>query len=82
MVLIGGVLFSILLPQALHKLAPAVVAPRNWWVGLGAALAGAGFYRVSLRRADEPVSRTARAAAGGGGRKRLKPWTRSASPTW
>ncbi len=51
-VLIGGVLFSILLPQALHKLAPAVVAPRNWWVGLAAVLAGAGFFAVSLRGAE------------------------------
>ena len=58
-VLIGGVLFSILLPQALHKLAPAVVQPRNWWVGLGAALAGAGFFAVSLRGAADLFRATA-----------------------
>ena len=50
-VLIGGVLVSIALPQALYKLAPALVAPRNWWVAAAAALLGAGFFAVSLRGA-------------------------------
>jgi hypothetical protein len=50
-VLIGGVLVSMFLPQALHKFAPALVAPGTWWIALFTALAGVMFFSASLRAA-------------------------------
>ena len=50
-VLIGGMLSSMFLPQVLVRLAPAVVSPDNWWEVLPLALAGIGFYAISLRAA-------------------------------
>ena len=52
-VLIGGIMVSIVLPMVLRKVAPAVVSPRNWWTGAGAALAAVAFFIFSLRAAQE-----------------------------
>ncbi len=52
LVLIGGVLVSMLLPQVLRATAPALVAPAHWWVAFAAALAGATFFAGSLRGAE------------------------------
>jgi hypothetical protein len=50
-VLIGGMLGSLFLPQALLRLAPAVVSADTWWEVVPLALAGIGFYAVSLKAA-------------------------------
>jgi hypothetical protein len=51
-VLIGGVLVSMFLPQVLRAVAPALVMPAHWWIASGAALAGAAFFAASLRGAQ------------------------------
>jgi hypothetical protein len=51
LVLIGGIVTFLTTPQILKHVAPAVVAPENWWVGVVPVAAAAGFYMVSLRAA-------------------------------
>ena len=48
-VLIGGMLGSIFLPQVLLRVAPGLFSTGNWWEVVPLALAGIGFYVVSLR---------------------------------
>lgn len=50
-VLIGGMLTGLLLPRVLLRVAPAVVSADNWWCVLPLALAGIGFYSMTLRAA-------------------------------
>ncbi|HMC58607.1 MAG TPA: hypothetical protein VKJ01_05395 [Candidatus Solibacter sp.] len=50
-VLMGGVMTGIFLPKALLRWAPAFVSAGNWWEVLPLALAGIGFYVVSLKAA-------------------------------
>jgi hypothetical protein len=50
-VVIGGIFTFLVTPQILARLAPAVVAPGNWWIALVPVAAAAIFYLVSLRAA-------------------------------
>jgi hypothetical protein len=50
-VLIGGMLTALFLPKVLLRLAPAVVSADTWWEVIPLALAGIGFYVVTLRAA-------------------------------
>jgi hypothetical protein len=50
-VLIGGMLLSLFLPQLLVRVAPALVSTDNWWEVIPLALGGIGFYVVSLKAA-------------------------------
>jgi hypothetical protein len=50
-VLIGGMLMSIFLPQVLLRFVPGAVSADNWWGAIPLALAGIGFYVVTLRAA-------------------------------
>jgi hypothetical protein len=50
-VLIGGMLSSMFLPQVLVRVAPAMVSADNWWEVVPLAVAGIGFYVISLRAA-------------------------------
>jgi len=63
--LIGTMLTCILLPQLLHKIAPWVLEPRNWWLSLAADALGLCFYLISLRAATAlfPQRREALVAA-------------------
>jgi hypothetical protein len=53
LVVIGGVVTCLFTPLILSKVAPPVVAPANWWIGLIPVAAGAFFYFISLRAASE-----------------------------
>jgi len=44
-------LIRMFLPQILHAVAPAAVAPENWWMTLPPAAAAIVFYLASLRGA-------------------------------
>ena len=50
-ILIGGMIGSMFLPQILFHLAPALVDPANWWLAIPIVALAVGFYRVSLRLA-------------------------------
>jgi len=50
-VLIGGMLLSLFLPQLLVRVAPALVSTDQWWEVLPLALAAIGFYTLTLRLA-------------------------------
>jgi hypothetical protein len=50
-VLIGGMLMGIFLPQVLLRVAPALVSADNWWGAIPLALVGIGFYTITLRAA-------------------------------
>jgi hypothetical protein len=50
-VLIGGMITCLVLPQLLVRMMPAAVSPGNWWSVIPLALAGIGFYVVSLKYA-------------------------------
>jgi hypothetical protein len=50
-VVVGGIFTFLMVPQILAKLAPAVVAPDNWWIALLPVTAAIAFYLVSLRAA-------------------------------
>jgi hypothetical protein len=48
-VLIGGIITCLLLPQVLFRIKPAAVSPDSWWGVIPLALAGIAFYVVSLK---------------------------------
>jgi hypothetical protein len=48
-VLIGGMVTCLALPQVLVRMMPSAVSPGNWWSVIPVALAGIGFYAVSLK---------------------------------
>lgn len=48
---IGVMLICMFVPQILHAVAPAAVAPENWWMTLPPAAAAIVFYLASLRGA-------------------------------
>jgi len=48
-VLIGGMLACLFLPQVVIRVAPASVSAGNWWGSVPLTLAGIGFYVVSLK---------------------------------
>src|SRR5471030_849240 len=50
-VLLGGMVTCLALPQVLVLMMPAAVSPDNWWSVIPLALAGIGFYVVSLKHA-------------------------------
>jgi hypothetical protein len=50
-VLIGGLVTCLVLPQVLVRMMPAAVSPDNWWSVIPLALAGIGFYVASLKYA-------------------------------
>jgi hypothetical protein len=50
-VLIGGMITCLVLPQLLARMLPAAVSPANWWSVIPLALAGIGFYVASLKYA-------------------------------
>jgi hypothetical protein len=49
-VLIGGILTCLSIPQILRKTAPGVITPRHWWMSALLAALAAVFFRVSLER--------------------------------
>jgi hypothetical protein len=51
--LIGGVLLCIFLPQLLRKRVPALVDPGHWWITLITLILSVVFFRLSLRGAGE-----------------------------
>ncbi len=57
--LIGGVLLCIAVPQLLSKFVPALVSPANWWLAILAAAIAVAVYSASLRAAG-PVFRNRR----------------------
>jgi hypothetical protein len=48
-VLIGGMMTSIFLPEVLAKFAPAMIAAENWWITLATVTLAVAFFAVSLR---------------------------------
>ncbi len=57
--LIGGVLLCIAIPQVMARFAPALVSPANWWIAIPIVGLAAAAYAVSLRAAG-PVFRDRR----------------------
>jgi hypothetical protein len=48
-VLVGGMLIYMFLPQSLAKVYPAVTEPQQWWLAIPLVLASMAFYVFSLR---------------------------------
>lgn len=48
-VFMGGLIVCMVLPHVLAKLAPALVSPRDWWIGIISIVLGLLFYAYSLR---------------------------------
>lgn len=56
-VFMGGLLGCMVLPHVLARLAPALVSPQDWWVGLIPVAFGLVFYAYSLRATGELLLR-------------------------
>jgi hypothetical protein len=52
LILIGGVIGCMVGPQLLHKYAPGVFEPANWWMWMAPPVAGMLFYSTSLGAAS------------------------------
>jgi hypothetical protein len=50
-VLIGGMLVSMFLPQLVHGFRPALVSPESWWMFLPLPVLALAFYLATLKSA-------------------------------